>query len=100
GIIVPYNWLNGNLLGQELPKLVPALQHFNHDFYFDGDQSLKEPFNFGHNAEIYFRTLNAFHQEGSLVTLNGQVGTMHKINNTRTQAVFQPLADQKDARFY
>ena len=100
GIVVPLAWLNGNLLSQELPKLVPVLQNFNHDFYFDGDQSLKEHFNFGQNAEIYFRALNAFHQDGSLVTLNGQVGNIQKINETRTQAIFQPLADQTDARFY
>jgi N12 class adenine-specific DNA methylase len=100
GITVPPNWLNGNLLGQELSKLVPALQAFNHDFYFEGDQSLKAYFNFGKNAEIYYRTLNAFHQEGSLVTMNGQAGTIRDINETRTQAIFEQLADQKDARFY
>jgi len=100
GVVVPYNWLNGSLFSQELPRLVPALQNFNHDFYFEGDRSLKEHFNFGQNAEIYFSALNAFHQEGSLVTLNGQVGHLQKIDDTRTQAVFQPLADQKDARFY
>jgi N12 class adenine-specific DNA methylase len=100
GIIVPHNWLNGNLLSQELPKLVPALQAFNHDFYFEGDQSLKEHFNFGQNAEIYYRALNAFHQEGSLVSLNGQTGTIHQINDTRSQAIFKPLADQRDNLFY
>jgi N12 class adenine-specific DNA methylase len=94
------NWMNGGLLSHELDGLVAALQQYNHDFYFSGDQSLKEHFNFGQNAEIYFRALNAFHQDGSLVTLNGQVGNIHKINETRTQAVFQPLADQKDARLY
>jgi len=94
------NWMNGGLLGHELEGLVTALQQYNHDFYFSGDQSLKEHFNFGKNAEIYFRALNAFHQDGSLVTLNGQVGNIHKINEIRTQAVFQPLADQRDARFY
>ncbi|MDB4921839.1 helicase-related protein [Mucilaginibacter sp.] len=100
GIVVPFHWLNGNLLSQELPRLVAALQKYNHDFYVEGDQSLKGFFNFGQNAEIYYRALNAFHQEGSLVSLNGQTGTIHRINDTRSQAVFQPLADQKDALFY
>jgi len=94
------NWINGGLLSHELDGLVAALQQYNHDFYFSGDQSLKEHFNFGQNAEVYFRALNAFHQDGSLVTLNGQVGHLQKINETRTQAVFQALADQKDARLY
>ncbi|MDN3548967.1 helicase-related protein [Mucilaginibacter aquaedulcis] len=100
GIRVPDHWLNGNLLGQELPKLVPALQAFNHDFYFEGDQSLKAYFNFGKNSEIYYRTINAFHQEGSLVILNGQAGTIRDINETRTQAIFEPLSDQQNARFF
>ncbi|MES2107933.1 MAG: helicase-related protein [Bacteroidota bacterium] len=99
-VSVPNGWINGNQLSQELPRLVPELQAFNHDFAFEGDQSLKEYFNFGHNAETYYRALNAFHQEGSLVSLNGQTGTISRINDTRTQAVFQPLADQKDALFY
>ncbi|QKJ32837.1 DNA methylase [Mucilaginibacter mali] len=94
------NWMNGGLLSHELNGLVNALQQYNHDFYFTGDQSLKEHFNFGRNAEIYFRTLTPFHQEGSLVAMNGQAGTIHQINETRTQAIFEPLADQKDARFY
>jgi N12 class adenine-specific DNA methylase len=99
-LIFSANWMNGGLLGHELSGLVPALQKFNHDFYFEGDQSLKEHFNFGQNAEIYYRALNAFHQEGSMACLNGQVGIIHRINEPRTQAIFQPLADQKDARFY
>lgn len=100
GVIVPNNWLNGNLLNQELPKLVPSLQRFNHDFYFEGDQSLKQFFGFNKNAEEYYRALHAFHREGSLVSLDGKTGTIRQINETRTQAVFEPLANQKDAIFY
>ncbi|MBW4888953.1 DNA methylase [Mucilaginibacter sp. HMF5004] len=100
GVIVPHNWLNGNLLSQELPKLVPALHAFNHDFEFEGDQSLKAYFNFGKNAEQYFRSLNAFHQEGSLVSMNGQTGTIHGINDSRSQALFKPWTDQRDALFF
>jgi N12 class adenine-specific DNA methylase len=100
GVIVPHNWLNGNLLSQELPKLVPALQAFNHDFEFEGDQSLKAFFNFEQHAEQYYRPLNVFHQEGSLVSMNGQTGTIHQINDSRSQAIFKPWSDQKDALFF
>jgi N12 class adenine-specific DNA methylase len=94
------NWMNGALLSHELKGLVPALQQFNHDFLFEGDQSLKEYFNFGENAELYFTQLNAFHQEGSWVTLDGRLGAISRINETRTQALFTPSSDQKDAEFY
>ncbi|MDP9077749.1 MAG: DNA methylase [Bacteroidota bacterium] len=100
GVIVPHSWLNGNLFSQELPKMVPALQQFNHDFYFEGDQSLKEFFSFGKNAEQYYRALHTFHKEGSIVSLNGQTGTIRRINEYRTQAIFEPLPDQKSALFF
>lgn len=94
------NWMNGGLLSHELNGLVPALQKFNHDYFFEGDQSLKEFFNFSPNAELYYTTLSAFHQDGSLVSLNGQIGTLSKLNEARTQALFTPLQSQKDAEFY
>lgn len=93
-------WLNGAAFAQELKDLAPALQQYNHDFSFHGDQSLKEHFQFGQNAELYFRALNAFHQERSLVMLDGRAGQISRINETRTQALFTPLSDQKNAEFY
>jgi N12 class adenine-specific DNA methylase len=100
GVIVPHQWMNGSSFSAELPRLVPVLQHYNHDFYFEGDQSLRDLFGFEKNAEIYYRTINPFHQEGSLVSLNGQTGILQQINDTRSQAIFRPLADQSNALFY
>jgi len=94
------NWMNGALLSHELSGLSSALQEYNHDFSFSGDQSLKEYFRFGKNAEQYFTSLNAFHQEGSLVMLDGKAGHISRINESRTQALFTPLGSQQDAEFY
>jgi N12 class adenine-specific DNA methylase len=98
--MLPDNWMNGNRFAQELQKVGPALQQYNHDFSFHGDQSLKEHFRFGKNAERYFHAVNAFHQDGSLVMLEGKAGNISRLNETRTQALFTPLPDQKDAEFY
>lgn len=93
-------WLNGAAFATELKGLAPALNGYNHDFSFHGDQSLKEHFGFEKNAELYFRNLQEFHQEGTLVTLGEKVGTLSRISENRSQALFTPLPDQKDAEFY
>jgi N12 class adenine-specific DNA methylase len=95
------NWMNGALFAHELSGLSAALQKYNHDFSFHGDQSLKEHFNFGKNAEEYFTYLRDFHQEGMLVTNSAyKVGHISRINPERTQALFTPFYDQKDVEFY
>jgi N12 class adenine-specific DNA methylase len=94
------NWMNGGLFSHELQGMVPTLQKFNHDYIFEGDQSLAAFFNFNLNAEQYYTALSAFHQEGSLVSLDGQVGTLGQLNATKTRALFTPLQSQQDAAFY
>ncbi|RFZ92843.1 DNA methylase [Mucilaginibacter conchicola] len=98
--MLPENWMNGSRFAEELQKVAPALQQYNHDFSFHGDQSLKEHFRFGKNAEQYFYAFENFHETGSLVMLEGKVGTISRINESRTQALFNPLPSQSDAAFY
>ncbi|OOQ60010.1 helicase-related protein [Mucilaginibacter pedocola] len=98
--ILPENWMNGSRFAQELQKVAPALQQYNHDFSFHGDQSLKEHFRFGKNAESYFTALQNFHESGTWVMLDGKVGKISQLNESRTQALFNPLQTQSDAAFY
>ena len=94
------NWMNGALLAHELKGLPAALQQYNHDFSFHGDQSLKEHFNFGKNAEEYFTALQNFHESGTWVMREGRVGKISRINESRSRAQFNPMLSQQDAEFY
>lgn len=96
----PTNWMNGTRFAEEIKGVAAILQRFNHDYSFHGDQSLKEHFQFGKNAVQYFPHLHEYHQAGSLVVLQGKAGTLSQLNEARTQAVFEPLKEQKDAGFY
>src|SRR3569833_715241 len=98
--MLPEHWINGSLFAQELQKVAPALQQYNHDYNFHGDQSLKEYFRFGKNAELYFTSQQNFHETGTWVMLDGKVGTISRINDNRTRALFNPVQSQLNAAFY
>ncbi|TWR26821.1 DNA methylase [Mucilaginibacter achroorhodeus] len=95
-----HNWLSGAAFAEEVKQLAPSLLQYNHDYHFHGDQSLKEYFRFEKNTELYFDQLENLHREGTLVILDEKIGTLSRIDEPRSQALFTPLADQKDAAFY
>ncbi|WP_426582631.1 helicase-related protein [Mucilaginibacter sp. R-33] len=97
----PLAWLYGSAFSREVEGLTAKLAQYGHHFYFEGDQSLKSYFNFDRQEEkTWFSDLRPFHEVGSLVTVGLQTGTIKDIDHERSRAVFEPLADQKDALFY
>jgi hypothetical protein len=97
----PLAWLNASAFSREIGGLNARLGQYGHQFYFEGDQSLKSYFKFDQQEEkIWFSGLRPFHQEGSLVVEGLKTGTLKELDRERNRAVFEPLADQKDALFY
>jgi N12 class adenine-specific DNA methylase len=97
----PLAWLNGSNFSREVEGLNAKLALYGHQFYFEGDQSLKAIFKFEQQQEkIWFNGLQPFHEEGSMVTEGLKTGMLKEIDRERNRAVFEPLADQKDALFY
>ncbi|PWK72925.1 type III restriction/modification enzyme restriction subunit [Mucilaginibacter oryzae] len=99
-IQVPLAWLNGNQFSREVAALREKLGQYGHEFFFEGDQSLKGLFQFEKQATVWFRGLLPHHQEGSLVIEGLRVGNISNLEPDRNRAVFEPLADQKHALFY
>jgi N12 class adenine-specific DNA methylase len=97
---VPNRWMTGPALGFELNTISKQLKEFNHDYQYEGDQSLASAFNLSQNRQEYFHGLQFFHQEGSLVERNGEVGIIKALETENRRAIFQPLESQKDASFY
>lgn len=96
----PQAWLTGNNFSRELASLSEKLQHYGNEFYFEGDQSLKNLFQFEKAEQRWYRDLQPHHQQGSLVILDLKVGSLGPVDQDRQRAAFEPLADQKDAQFY
>ena len=97
----PLAWLNGSAFSREAERLTARLSQYGHQFYFEGDQSLKSYFKFDRQEEkIWFTGLQPFHEEGSLVTEGLKTGMLKALDRERNRAIFEPLADQKDALFY
>ncbi|MBB5396664.1 SNF2-related protein [Mucilaginibacter sp. AK015] len=99
-IQVPSAWLSGNQFSREVAALRENLGKYGHEFFFEGDQSLKGLFQFERQEIIWFRGLLPHHAEGSLVTEGLKAGTIKNLEPDRNRAVFEPLANQKDALFY
>jgi N12 class adenine-specific DNA methylase len=96
----PLAWLNGSNFSREIENLNTKLAQYGHRFYFEGDQRLKTIFKFERQEEkIWFTDLQPYHEAGSLVTAGLQTGTLKELDRDRNRAVFEPLADQKDALF-
>ena len=97
----PLAWLNGSSFSREIDTLSNSLRSYGHEFFFEGDQSLKNYFKFDQQAEnIWYHGLLPHHQEGSLVIEGLKTGTISELDQSRNRAVFTPLDDQKDALFY
>jgi hypothetical protein len=97
----PLAWLNGSNFSREVESLNAKLAQYGHQFYFEGDQSLKAIFKFDRQEEkIWFHDLQPFHETGSLVNAGLQTGTLKEIDRDHNRAVFEPLSDQQDALFY
>ncbi|MFB9843969.1 SNF2-related protein [Mucilaginibacter ginsenosidivorans] len=96
----PYGWLSGNQFSREVTMLREKLSGYGHEFFFEGDQSLKGLFKFQKQEITWFRGLLPHHREGSLVTEGLKAGTIKNLEPERNRAVFEPLDDQKDTLFY
>ncbi|MDT3402316.1 helicase-related protein [Mucilaginibacter terrae] len=99
-IQMPMAWLNGQGFGREVNELRERLKHFGHEFFFEGDQSLKGLFKFERDERIWFKGLLPHHQEGSLVVDGLRTGNIVQLERDHDRALFQPMAGQGDAMFY
>ncbi|HET7118912.1 MAG TPA: helicase-related protein, partial [Hanamia sp.] len=97
---LPANWMDARLLGHELTGISNYIGQFDHTFKYDGDQTLEGFFRFEQNSQLHFVELKPFYQEGTLVMHQGKVGTIGNPDQEYKQAVFQPLAMQKNKYFY
>ncbi|WP_299568430.1 helicase-related protein [uncultured Pedobacter sp.] len=93
------NWMDGRLLGHELAGLAKALQQYDHQFSYEGDQTMQMLFVFGQQAEAV-SNLKHFYVEGTLIIHREKVGILSKVNREGDQATFEPLAQQSQFRFY
>jgi N12 class adenine-specific DNA methylase len=94
------HWVAGSEISSKLTILSEQLKRFDHDYLYEGDQSFKNNFALLQNPVSYYRDLKEFHQEGSLVILNGKAGTLGGIDNILNRAEFKPLENQQDDAFY
>lgn len=94
------NWMDARLLGHELTGISNYLKQFDHNFKYEGDQTLKGFFRFEQKTPLPFIGLKSYYQEGTLVVHMGSVGTIGSPDPEYKQAVFQPLGLQGNIRFY
>lgn len=93
-------WLIGPQLAFELKTLSEKLGEYNHDYLYEGDQSLQNAFDLQQNRQEFYSGLQFFHEEGSLVSRSGEIGKIGQLDKERQRAVFQPAPDQNNAAFY
>ena len=96
------NWMNANLLGNELAALAGQLQQYGHAYIYEGDKSLEQAFglDIGRQSIQANPELKPFYKEGALVVHQGQVGILNNVDAEFKQSGFQPLHRQGDLAFY
>jgi N12 class adenine-specific DNA methylase len=94
------NWMSAGLLTHELAEVSRVLQGFGHEYRYEGDKALEGTFGLGGRAGIHELDFKDFYTEGTLIVLEGRVGTLRAIDHTRQEAAFHPLASQGNLSFF
>lgn len=88
------NWMNAGLLTHELADVSRVLQGFGNTYRYEGDKALESTFGLGGRPRVHELDFKPFYTEGTLMVLEGSVGTLHAIDHQRQEAAFHPLASQ------
>ncbi|MFP9114781.1 helicase-related protein [Flavobacterium sp. RHBU_3] len=90
---MPANWMNAGLLTHEIASVSNQLQKFGHEYRYEGDALLEKAFRLKEEKPLELE-LKPFYTEGTLVVLDGAVGTLRNIRPETKEADFYPLASQ------
>ena len=95
------NWKNGGALVHELQGLSRELQQYGHHYIYQGDKLLEAAFGLERNEPGFFKDLEPYYKEGTLVIHNGVIGNIEGPDAEYKQAVFHPLqSGQQEVGFY
>ncbi len=92
----PVNWMSASAFHNELNSLANQLQHFDHDFYNQGEELYHVSL---HKNELVITNPNPLHKDETLVVHDNKVGSI-SINDKNEQVFIPALYDKKDIAFY
>ncbi|ALM50161.1 DNA methylase [Flavobacterium psychrophilum] len=90
---MPANWMTAGLLTHEIASVSNQLQKFGHGYRYEGDTLLEKAFRLKEEKPLELE-LKPFYAEGTLVVLEGAVGTLRNIRHDTKEADFYPLASR------
>lgn len=92
------HWIKATDVGHRLKGLGDQLKAFDHDYSFEGDQSMEAAFNVKTRTQQFFNNAPSHYRPGTLGILNSQVGLLGpKQLNVFS---FTPLPRQHQLDFY